>query len=327
MTTLSILIPTRNRLPYLVKALASARVQREIQIEILVSDDGSTDGTLEMLHELVQLDPRVRLLPPNPIPGIFQNVTHLIGYAQGELYTILGDDDLLDPDFGMLVSRPLVDDREVIAAFTDHRVIDASGRILSRASAASSRRFGRKGLAAGRLQDPMRTALDNGIWLGFTVYRRATFQHEPFDLACGPAADWDLSIRAARAGPVVYVPGPLASYRDHSGTASRRSRLDASVGAVRVLEKHHFDTPHLERHRVALLRDRLQRLAFQAAPTEPALARRALAKRRDLGGPRSAHVVAAEMILHAPVALRGPMHATLTQTIASARALSRAVHS
>jgi GT2 family glycosyltransferase len=323
MTTLSVLIPTRNRLPYLVAALGSARALRGIQIEILVSDDGSTDGTLEMLHEVERVDPRVRLLPRNPVPGIFQNVTHLIGHAQGDLYTILGDDDLLDADFGALVSKPLLQDQEVIAAFTDHRVIDGHGRILSRASAASSRRFGRTGLAAGRLEDPIRTALDNGIWLGFTIFRRATFGHEPFDLSCGPAADWDLSIRAAQAGPIVYVPGPLASYRDHSGTASRRSRFDASVGAVRVLEKHRFDTPRLERHRTALLSDRLQRLAFQAAPTEPVLARRALAKRRDLGGPRTAHVIAAEMILRAPEVLRGPMHATLRQTMESARGVSR----
>ena len=327
MITLSILIPTRNRLPYLTAALASAMAQRNIEIEILVSDDGSTDGTLEMLHEVERQDQRVRLLPPNPVTGIFENVTHLIGHAGGDLYTILGDDDLLDPDFGALVSRPLLQDPEVIAAFTDHRVIDGRGRFQSRATVASSRRFGREGLAAGRLADPVRTALDNGIWLGFTIFRRATFQHEPFDLSCGPAADWDLSIRAARAGPISYVPGPLASYRDHSGTASRRSRLDASIGAVRVLEKHHFDAPALEGHRTALLRDRLQRLAFQAAAIDPLLARGALAQRQDLGGRRTAHVLAAEVILRAPEALRGPMHAALRQTIWSARALSRAVRS
>src|SRR4051812_39903237 len=80
----SILIPTKNRLALLQEAVASARAQTHGDIEILVSDDGSNDGTGAWLEQLTTSDNRVRLAPRNPTPGLFENINHLLDHQRGE---------------------------------------------------------------------------------------------------------------------------------------------------------------------------------------------------------------------------------------------------
>lgn len=298
---ISILIPTRDRLDYLRLSLDSARAQRWSDLEILISDDGSTDGTREFVRAVAQHDPRVRLLTDNPSPGVFTNAQFLVDNASGEAFTVLGDDDLLDDDFCALLAEPMERDPSVILAFTDHRVIDADGRHLEDASARSSARYGRASLPGGLVQDPLSLALRNGIWLGFTLYRSSAFAGERFDPECGTAADWDYSIRAARRGGVWFVPGRHGSYRDHRSTASRRGLRDAAALAMAVLQKHAFEDEGAESLRRTLLRDAAKRDAFRAAPDDRDRARESVRLYRALGGRRlSPHFLLTTLMLRLP---------------------------
>lgn len=296
----SILIPTRDRLSFLRASLESARAQRAVDVEILVSDDGSTDATREYVHGVAAADPRVQLLTDNPVPGIFENVEHLIGRSRGQAFTVLGDDDLLDPDFCALLERPLAADPGVNLVFCDHRVIDARGKVLPRETRRSTVRYGRARLRTGPVPDPISLALNGGIWLGFTLCRRDAFPGTVFDPAAGTAADWDFAIKAARRGGVFYVAGRHGSYRDHGGTASRRRKRAASAAALQVLERHRFDDPRHEALRRKLLADRAKRHAYQFAALDRAAARRSLELYRRLGGGHSVHTAVAGALLRLP---------------------------
>jgi glycosyltransferase involved in cell wall biosynthesis len=296
----SILIPTRDRMRYLPEALATARSQRWDDLEILVSDDGSSDGTRSFMESQAALDGRVRLLTGNPVPGIFENVEYLIAASTGDAFTVLGDDDLLDPQFTPALAGQLVAYPDAVLAFCDHRVIDADGRLLRRTSSASSRRYGRSGLAAGPVPDPARFALDGGVWLGFTLFRRSAFPSPVFDVAAGTAADWDLAMRAAERGAFVYAGGPFTSYRDHSRSASRRHRLAASRAAVTVLASRRYLREDLEARRVDLLGDRSMRLAMHLAPTEPDQGRELLRAYRASGGRWTPQAVLTAVLLGVP---------------------------
>ena len=81
---ISILIPTRNRRALLERAVESARGQTMAAHEILVSDDGSTDGTQRYVEDVAAIDPRVRLLTTNPSPGIFTNFNYLVSQSSGD---------------------------------------------------------------------------------------------------------------------------------------------------------------------------------------------------------------------------------------------------
>ena len=84
----SVLIPTLNRVGYLKESLDSARRQTHTDLEILVSDDGSTDGSQNYARSLEAVDARVRLLPPNPRPGLFNNINYLVEHASGDAFCV-----------------------------------------------------------------------------------------------------------------------------------------------------------------------------------------------------------------------------------------------
>lgn len=308
----SILIPTRNRVGYLRESLASAQAQRRVDVEILVSDDGSTDGTHEFVREIAARDSRVRLLTGNPTPGIFENTTYLIQQMSGDVFTVLADDDMLDPEFCGLLAAPMAAEPEVRLTFCDHRIIDAEGRLLTGASRMSSIRYGRHGLPSGVVSDPLMLALRGGIGLGFALYRHSEFADEPYDIACQTAADWDYAIRAAERGGIYYVAGRHASYRDHGETASRRSLPEGAALALRVLGKHRFEDVRAEDLRRRLLRDAAKRHAYHAAAVDPAGARRSLELYRSLGGRMSLHLLYAELMLRLPDVPAAAVHDTIS---------------
>jgi hypothetical protein len=90
-------MPTRNRAHFLRRALASAREQTWTDLEIVVSDNGSTDGTAEMVQALAEEDARIRYVR-RPTPGsMIESWLFAVNHARGELWTFLADDDALVP--------------------------------------------------------------------------------------------------------------------------------------------------------------------------------------------------------------------------------------
>lgn len=89
----SIVMPTYNRLAYLKEALASVMEQTWTDWELVISDDGSTDGTREYLKSLT--DPRIKVfLQPSHL-GQFGQFNFLIEKSSSSLVQILCDDDRL----------------------------------------------------------------------------------------------------------------------------------------------------------------------------------------------------------------------------------------
>jgi glycosyltransferase involved in cell wall biosynthesis len=94
-----ILIPTFNRKTYLEEALKSACEQTYGNIEIIVIDNGSTDGTAEYMSGIA--DPRVRYVVNEHDIGMIGSINKGINLFSDEVEwcTILSDDDFLDKDF------------------------------------------------------------------------------------------------------------------------------------------------------------------------------------------------------------------------------------
>ena len=90
-------IPTFNRVGLLQQSLASAQAQTYPRLQIVVSDNGSTDGTAEFLRGLT--DPRVRVSRSETNRGPAWNFQRVLELAEGELFGWLQDDDLLFPEF------------------------------------------------------------------------------------------------------------------------------------------------------------------------------------------------------------------------------------
>lgn len=88
-------IPTYNRSGYLRQALQSALAQTYPNLEIIVSDNASTDDTPQVIAEYT--DPRIRFIRQPENLGMAGNWNACLRAATGEYFLLLSDDDLLVP--------------------------------------------------------------------------------------------------------------------------------------------------------------------------------------------------------------------------------------
>jgi glycosyltransferase involved in cell wall biosynthesis len=94
---LTIVIPTLNRGELVGRALESALAQRDADIEVLVSDNGSSDSTPEVLARYA--DARLRKVRHERTLSPTAHGNFVIGAARGALFVGLSDDDWLEPGF------------------------------------------------------------------------------------------------------------------------------------------------------------------------------------------------------------------------------------
>jgi glycosyltransferase involved in cell wall biosynthesis len=100
----SIGIPTYNRSAPVRRAIRSALGQDHPELEVVVSDDGSTDDTAEVVGAIAESDPRLRLIVQPANLGHARNFDAVLQAARGEYFMWLSDDDWLDAGY---VSRCL----------------------------------------------------------------------------------------------------------------------------------------------------------------------------------------------------------------------------
>src|ERR1035437_5781020 len=100
----SIGIPTFNRRVYTLRAAKSALSQTYTKIEVIVSDNASTDDTIQHLSAIE--DARLVILRHPENSGMVANFNSCLKAATGKLFLMLSDDDWLEPDAIEKVSRP-----------------------------------------------------------------------------------------------------------------------------------------------------------------------------------------------------------------------------
>ena len=92
---ITVVIPTRERLPVLKFCVQTVLAQTYENLEILVSDNFSTDGTGDFVRGLA--DPRVRYVNTGRRVSMSENWEHALSYVENGWVTFLGDDDGLVP--------------------------------------------------------------------------------------------------------------------------------------------------------------------------------------------------------------------------------------
>ena len=93
----SVAMVSYNGEKYLKEQIESVLQQLGPEDELVVSDDGSTDRTLEILEEYQNRDARVRLLQ-GPGRGIKKNVEHVLRHTRGSYIFLADQDDIWAPD-------------------------------------------------------------------------------------------------------------------------------------------------------------------------------------------------------------------------------------
>jgi glycosyltransferase involved in cell wall biosynthesis len=93
----TVYIPTRNRVDALAVALESVLRQSHSNLDVIVVNDGSTDGTSRYLEHIVTKDSRVRVIDNSASVGAPASRNQAIRMARGAFVTGLDDDDCFEP--------------------------------------------------------------------------------------------------------------------------------------------------------------------------------------------------------------------------------------
>lgn len=94
----SVIVCTFNRAGLLPRALDSVLAQVEVDWEVVIVDDGSTDDTVQTIQKYAETDPRIRSIVHETNRGTSAARNTGIGAANGLFVTFLDSDDAYDPE-------------------------------------------------------------------------------------------------------------------------------------------------------------------------------------------------------------------------------------
>lgn len=231
---ISVIIPTFNSGSFLLTAIQSVIDQAIRDVEIIVVDDGSTDGTDEILQKSKYGHEISYFKQANQGPASARNLG--LEHASGEYVFFLDSDDYLLPDILAIQSSFLDQHPQVGVVYSNgYRV----GKRLF------NRRIKVPMLVTGDVRkDPSADMIDlliprNCFPIDVAMVRRSVFRViSGFDQSLSACEDWDMWLRIASQYPVGRVPIPLANYRVHA--TSKIGREDAQVflyGNLRAIER------------------------------------------------------------------------------------------
>lgn len=267
----SVVIPTYNRAYCLARAIDSALAQAHARVEVLVIDDGSTDGTAELVRERYDGDDRVRYFR-QANAGVVAARNAGLDAVRGDFVALLDSDDewypwKLQAQLAALRFLP-----HAGMVWTDMEAVDPAGRVLDprhlrtmykayrwwRPEDLFPERYPLEAVAPGlgRLATGAsayagdifsQMVMGSLVHTSTVLLRRERLEAVGrFNPALGPSGeDYDFHLRTCRAGPVAFV--DLAAIRYQKGFADHLSRPHYNL----VMARNFLKTivPVLERDR------------------------------------------------------------------------------
>ena len=217
---LSVVMPVHNALPYLDEAIESILRQSFADFEFVILDDGSTDGSTEVLRRWAERDPRIRLVEGGRRLGPAGSSNRVVQEARAPIVARMDADDVARPDrlerqLALLDAEP---DAVLVGTLWD--VIDERGRKVREADRSRLLRVS-----------------------PFAPFSHPTimFRREAFDRTGGYRAeadrweDVDLYLRFAAAGRILVIADPLVSVRHSSVSTRLRDGREAFEQAMHLM--------------------------------------------------------------------------------------------
>lgn len=206
----SVVMPVYNGERYLREAIDSVLSQEGVRVELVVVDDGSTDGSPGIIKEY---SGRITSIwQPNSRQAVAQN--NAIRNSVGEYVAYLDSDDVCLPgrlrrQVDFLEKNP---DFDLVYCATEY--IDSEGNTLM--------------IKIPKEPDPLRLLYLNDVPHSAVMHRRGALERVGLFDETYPNQDWDLWVRFSEVSRLGLLPLPLVKYREHPAnlTNSRKGNPD-----------------------------------------------------------------------------------------------------
>lgn len=214
---ISVIIPTYNGTRYLADTIRSVLEQTYPHIEIIISDDASTDATVAMANEFAARHPHIRVLAHPVNQGVAKNYNDAIGHANGEFGIGLGQDDLLPPEH---IARMVAhfSTPQIALVHCNALIVDSHGDPVRMAVDDAKQIL--------RTQTPLKyLCFNNFIQSCGMMYRMSALKEIGlWDETYAHCSEWNSYIRYACQYKLVYATDTHAFYRRHTQNLSKKMR-------------------------------------------------------------------------------------------------------
>lgn len=218
---ISVCIPTYNGERYIAESLRSVLGQSHSELEVIVSDHGSSDSTLDIVKSFQ--DHRVRVVSTPQSSSIAENWNHAVSESRGDLVKVMGQDDVLYPnalegELAVMNSHQV----DIAFCFSDRDIVNPASRVMLR----PRRRHKQVGrVAADDLLRLIVRSGNNPIGEPLAVLFRRGFFEQVGGFRGDYLIDLDLYVRLLRVGDGVWTDECVGAFRVHAGSWGSNLRM------------------------------------------------------------------------------------------------------
>jgi hypothetical protein len=226
------LLPVLNGMPYLPETLASMESQTFQGFEVLAWDNGSTDGTLEILHDWIPKRLPGRVISGRPM-GLGACLAAMVEMATTTYCARIDADDVNHPKRLELQLEFLARNPDVAVVGTQAQSIDANGDVLPQSHR----------LPTTHEEIVWRLLRHWSLWHPTVLFRREAALQAGNYLPERPVEDYSLWLRMARVGRLANLSETLLDRRvhDESIVALAKEGGDLSETTTDCVAKHGAD--------------------------------------------------------------------------------------
>ncbi len=229
---ISVLLPTYNGAMFVKQQIQSIQAQTEQSWEMLICDDGSVDGTSEVIAAFAHTDPRIRMLPSSGNKGQRRRIIELLAASSCDLIAFSDQDDVWDLNKLAILSSAIAGYDLV---FGSSHLISDDGRSLGHTLLESLLPLPRSGDRLTYLFKPAVSA--------HAMLVRRTMVSD-MSLRRGTHFDWLISLECAFRSGTVYVESAITNHRMHSSNQNngfaRAEQLPPSLLSKKSIKRYLF---------------------------------------------------------------------------------------
>ena len=229
--SISVVMPVYNAAPYLGEAIESILAQTLREFEFVIVNDGSTDGSGEILRSFALQDTRIRLIE-QANSGIVGALNRGLVESRGEFIARMDADDKAMPDRFLRQAVFLAEHPSVVAVGSAIRIVDSSGTsIADRMPPMAHADIERELLLGDGLAQCHPTMM-----IRRTAVETVGFYSKDYEWV----EDVALFLSLARIGQLANIPEVLLCYRRHSASVNA-NKLNLQKWALYRLRQHAYE--------------------------------------------------------------------------------------
>ena len=231
----SVIMPAYNRAQYIAEAIKSVTDQTLREWELIVIDDGSTDGTDAIVQELAKADPRVSYHKNEQNLGIAKTRNRGVKLAKADYVAMLDSDDKwVSQDKLTKQLAFFASDEKLGIIGTNATFMDETGKAVGKRTSFPADD------AEIRNAELYRNIL---MQSGLLIRRSAIDQAGGYDSTFSVCDDHDLWLRIGKDWRFMILPSIDLSYRIHSGGITKAKRLKTAREEISILFKFKNEYP------------------------------------------------------------------------------------